>query len=105
MTGGAFGSMMAQLFKLTSVERKTLLVAGAAAGMSATFAAPLASVLLAFELLLFRMEAAQSCACSDGECHRRLLRQYLIGPPVSFRVRLSRHSSASKVCSFAWPRD
>ena len=53
MTGGAFGSMVAQLFHLTSAERKTLLVAGAAAGMAATFAAPLAAVLLAVELLLF----------------------------------------------------
>src|SRR5213078_865787 len=53
MTGGAFGSMIAQLFHLTSAERKTLLVAGAAAGMSATFASPIAAVLLAFELLLF----------------------------------------------------
>src|SRR4029077_9135562 len=53
MTGGAFGSLIAQLFKLTSAERKTLLVAGAAAGMSATFDSPLAAVLLAVELLLF----------------------------------------------------
>ncbi|MCL5745693.1 MAG: chloride channel protein [Acidobacteria bacterium] len=53
MTGGAFGSMIAQLFRLTSAERKTLLVAGAAGGMSATFAAPVAAVLLAVELLLF----------------------------------------------------
>jgi len=53
MTGGAFGSMIAQLFKLTSNERKTLLVAGAAGGMAATFAAPVAAVLLAVELLLF----------------------------------------------------
>jgi H+/Cl- antiporter ClcA len=42
MTGGAVGSLIAQFFHLTSAERKTLLVAGAAAGMSATFAAPLA---------------------------------------------------------------
>ena len=53
MTGGAFGSLIAQFFHLTSAERKTLLVAGAAAGMSATFAAPVAAVLLAVELLLF----------------------------------------------------
>src|SRR5207245_8207690 len=39
MTGGAFGSMIAQLFHLTSAERKTLLVAGASAGMSAIVAA------------------------------------------------------------------
>ena len=53
MTGGALGSLIAQFFHLTSAERKTLLVAGAAAGMSATFAAPVASVMLAVELLLF----------------------------------------------------
>jgi CIC family chloride channel protein len=56
MTGGAFGSMIAQLFHLTAAERKTLLVAGAAAGMSATFAAPVASVFLAVELLLFELK-------------------------------------------------
>src|SRR5689334_20484205 len=53
MTGGAFGSMIAQFFHLTSAERKTLLVAGAAGGMSATFASPVAAILLAVELLLF----------------------------------------------------
>jgi chloride channel protein, CIC family len=53
MTGGALGSLLAQWVKLTDAERTTLLVAGAAAGMSATFAAPFAAVLLAVELLLF----------------------------------------------------
>src|SRR5580698_5859220 len=53
MTGGAFGSLVAQWMHLTDVERTTLLVAGAAAGMSATFSAPLAAILLAVELLLF----------------------------------------------------
>jgi len=53
MTGGAFGSLFAQFFHLSGAERKTLLVAGAAAGMSAIFASPMAAVLLAVELLLF----------------------------------------------------
>jgi H+/Cl- antiporter ClcA len=53
MTGGALGSLIAQCFKLTSAERKTLLVAGAAAGMTAVFGTPVAAVLLAVELLLF----------------------------------------------------
>jgi chloride channel protein, CIC family len=53
MTGGAFGSLVAQWLRLTDAERTTLLVAGAAAGMSATFAAPVAAILLAVELLLF----------------------------------------------------
>ena len=55
MTGGAFGSLVAQWMKLTDAERTTLLVAGASAGMSATFAAPLAATLLAVELLLFEL--------------------------------------------------
>ena len=53
MTGGAFGSLFAQCFHLSSAERKTLLVAGAAGGMSAIFASPVAASLLAIELLLF----------------------------------------------------
>jgi chloride channel protein, CIC family len=53
MTGGALGSISAQFLHLSADERKTLLVCGAAAGMAATFNAPLASVLLAVELLLF----------------------------------------------------
>ncbi|MGH8304420.1 MAG: chloride channel protein, partial [Steroidobacteraceae bacterium] len=53
MTGGAIGSLFAQLFHLSNAERKTLLVAGAAAGMSATFGTPVAAILLAVELLLF----------------------------------------------------
>jgi H+/Cl- antiporter ClcA/CBS domain-containing protein len=53
MTGGAIGSLFAQFFHLTDAERKTLLVAGAAAGMSATFGTPVAAMLLAVELLLF----------------------------------------------------
>ena len=53
MTGGALGSLVAQWIRLTDAERTTLLVAGAAAGMSATFATPVAAILLAVELLLF----------------------------------------------------
>jgi H+/Cl- antiporter ClcA len=53
MTGGALGSLFAQLFHLTSAERKTLLVAGAAAGMTGVFGTPVAAILLAVELLLF----------------------------------------------------
>ncbi len=53
MTGGAIGSLFAQFLHLSAMERKTLLVAGAAGGMSATFNAPVAASLLAVELLLF----------------------------------------------------
>src|SRR6185437_6064527 len=52
-TGGALGSLMGQILRTTAAERKTLLAAGAAAGMAATFGAPVSAVLLAVELLLF----------------------------------------------------
>ncbi|CAE6805178.1 Voltage-gated ClC-type chloride channel ClcB [Paraburkholderia domus] len=68
MTGGAIGSLIAQFFHLSSGERKTLLVAGAVAGMTAVFGTPVAAVLLAVELLLFELRprsllpVAVSCA-------------------------------------------
>jgi chloride channel protein, CIC family len=52
-TGGALGSLIGQVMATTAMERKMLLAAGAAAGMSATFGAPASAVLLAIELLLF----------------------------------------------------
>jgi H+/Cl- antiporter ClcA/CBS domain-containing protein len=56
-TGGALGSLAGQVIRITADERKTLLAAGAAAGMAATFGAPISSVLLAVELLLFEYRA------------------------------------------------
>jgi chloride channel protein, CIC family len=79
MTGGAFGSMIAQLFHLTAQERKTLLVAGAAAGMSATFAAPVASVLLAVELLLFEWKPRSLVPVALASAMAAILRRYIIG--------------------------
>ncbi len=52
-TGGALGSLIGQLLRTSAIERKTLLAAGAAAGMAATFGCPVSAVLLAVELLLF----------------------------------------------------
>ena len=53
MTGGAIGSLFAQLFHLSAAERKTLLVAGATAGMTGIFGTPFAAIMLAVEVLLF----------------------------------------------------
>src|SRR5204863_2785637 len=52
-TGGALGSLVGQVMTTTATERKTLLAAGAAAGMAATFGSPVSAVLIAIELLLF----------------------------------------------------
>src|SRR4051812_3968701 len=56
-TGGALGSLAGQLVRITADERKTLLAAGAAAGMAATFGSPVSAVLIAIELLLFEYRA------------------------------------------------
>ena len=79
MTGGAFGSMIAQFFHLTSAERKTLLVAGAAGGMSATFASPVAAVLLAVELLLFEWKPRSLIPVALASAVAAVVRRYIIG--------------------------
>jgi CIC family chloride channel protein len=79
MTGGAVGSMIAQLFHLTSAERKTLLVAGAAGGMSATFASPVAAVLLAVELLLFEWKPRSLIPVALASAVAAVARRYLLG--------------------------
>src|SRR5437879_10693447 len=79
MTGGAVGSMIAQLFHLTSAERKTLLVAGAAGGMSATFAAPVAAVLLAVELLLFEWKPRSLVPVALASAVAAIARRYILG--------------------------
>ncbi len=86
MTGGAFGSLIAQFFHLTASERKTLLVAGAAAGMSATFAAPVASVVLAVELLLFEWKPRSILPVALASATAAAVRRYLLGIGPVFAV-------------------
>lgn len=86
MTGGAFGSLVAQLFELTSAERKTLLVAGAAAGMSATFDAPLAATLLAVELLLFEWKPRSFVPVVIASAAAACVRPHLLGEGPLFPV-------------------
>jgi CIC family chloride channel protein len=88
MTGGAFGSMIAQFFHLTSAERKTLLVAGAAGGMSATFASPVAAVLLAVELLLFEWKPRSLIPVALASAVAAVVRRYILGFGPLFPVPL-----------------
>jgi CIC family chloride channel protein len=87
MTGGAVGSLLAQFFHLTDSERKTLLVAGAAAGMSATFAAPIASVLLAVELLLFELKPRSLVPVALASATAAAARRYLLGMGPLFATK------------------
>lgn len=86
MTGGAFGSLFAQAFQLSAAERKTLLVAGAAGGMAAIFATPLAAVLLAVELLLFEWKPRSFVPVSAAAATAAALRPRLLGPGPLFPV-------------------
>ncbi len=84
MSGGAFGSLIAQFLHLTSAERKTLLVAGAAGGMSATFESPVAAVLLAVELLLFEWKPRSMIPVALASATAGVIRRYIIGPGPLF---------------------
>jgi H+/Cl- antiporter ClcA len=87
MTGGAVGSIIAQAFHLTAAERKTLLVAGAAGGMAATFSTPAAAILLAVELLLFEWKPRSLIPVALAAMAASLLGTYALGePPVLFPV-------------------
>ena len=56
VTGGALGSVLAQYFHLSAMERRALLVAGSCAGMAAVFGTPLGAVLFCVDLLVFEIK-------------------------------------------------
>ncbi|HLI50977.1 MAG TPA: chloride channel protein, partial [Thermomicrobiaceae bacterium] len=86
MTGGALGSLVAQFLRLTSAERKTLLVAGAAAGMAAVFGTPVAAVILAIEVLLFEFKPRSLIPVAVASVTAGLLRYFIIGYAPLFHV-------------------
>lgn len=79
MTGGAIGSLFAQCFHLSAAERKTLLVAGAASGMTGIFGTPFAAILLAVEVLLFEWKPRSFVPVVVATMVSYGLRPYLIG--------------------------
>ncbi len=89
MTGGAFGSLFGQFFSLSNAERKTLLVAGAAAGMSATFGTPVAAMLLAVELLLFEWKPRSFIPVAVASIVAEVWRPWLLGAGALFPMATS----------------
>ena len=84
MTGGAIGSLFAQCFHLSAAERKTLLVAGAAAGMTGIFGTPVAAILLAIEVLLFEWKPRSFVPVVVGTLVAFAWRPMLLGPGPLF---------------------
>jgi len=78
MTGGALGSLVGQFFHITAAERKTLLVAGAVAGMTAVFGTPIAAVMLAVELLLFELRPRSLLPVAIACCVAAAVRPFLM---------------------------
>jgi len=97
MTGGAFGSLFAQAFHMSPAERKTLLVAGASAGMSAIFATPVAALLLAVELLLFEWKPRSFVPVAAACVVAYLLRIPLLGAAPIFPVAAHAALNASEL--------
>lgn len=85
-TGGALGSTLGQVLKITQNERKILLAAGATAGMSAIFSTPVAAIFLAIELLLFEFSPRSiipvALACITGAAGHH----FLFGHDVVFPI-------------------
>lgn len=91
MTGGAVGSLIGQVFSLTSIERRTLLVAGACAGMAATFSTPIAATLVGVEMLLFEMRPRSTIPVAVACFVASALRPFLIGPGPLFPINIQFH--------------
>jgi H+/Cl- antiporter ClcA len=89
-TGGAFGSTLGQLIKITPNERKILLAAGATAGMSAIFGSPIAAIFLAIELLLFEFSPRSfipvALACITGAAGHHLMFEEGAVFPLDFSI-------------------
>ncbi len=100
-TGGALGSVVGQWLKLSPVERKILLAAGAAAGLSATFNAPIAAVLLSLELLLFEFHPRSLIPVSLASAAAAALRARIIGAGPMFSIPPVASASGSLFLSYA----
>lgn len=85
-TGGALGSLLGQTLRITAEERKTLLAAGAAAGMAAIFGTPVAAVLLAVELLLFEYRRRSLLPVAFAASTACALRIWMFGSGAAFAV-------------------
>jgi len=85
-TGGALGSLVGQVVRITAMERRTLLSAGAAAGMAATFGSPVSAVLLAVELLLFEYRRASLVPVALAACMATGMRVAFVGSSPVFAM-------------------
>ena len=101
VTGGAIGSLMGQVLHVSPAERKILLACGAAAGMAATFGAPIASVMLAIELLLFEFSSRALIPLIVSSSIAAGVHSLLQQPGPLFSVPVHDYSGLAKLPAFA----
>ncbi|HLK92960.1 MAG TPA: chloride channel protein [Polyangia bacterium] len=100
-TGGALGSFVGQILRTTAAERKTLLAAGAAAGMAATFGSPVSAVLLAVELLLFELRARSLIPVALAAAAATAVRIALVGTAPAFEASDFLPANATSLACYA----
>ncbi|HLK11985.1 MAG TPA: chloride channel protein [Candidatus Binatia bacterium] len=100
-TGGALGSLVGQLLTVTSEERKTLLAAGAAAGMAATFGSPVSAVLLAVELLLFELRPRSVIPVALASATAAAARAAMVGHAAIFAVPALAPAGGTALAAYA----
>jgi H+/Cl- antiporter ClcA/predicted transcriptional regulator len=100
-TGGALGSLIGQLIHTTGSERKTLLAAGAAAGMAATFGSPVSAVLLAIELLLFEFRARSLVPVALASAAATAVRYLTVGTAPVFAMPLLSRPTSEALTTYA----
>jgi H+/Cl- antiporter ClcA len=99
-TGGAMGSLLGQVIHSTPAERKTLLAAGAAAGMAATFGSPVSAVLLAIELLLFEYRPRSIIPVALASVTATAVRIAYVGPTASFAMPHLDHPGGGALATY-----
>lgn len=100
-TGGALGSFIGQVLHVTASERKTLLAAGAAAGMAAVFGSPLSAVVLAVELLLFELRARSLVPVALATVTATAVRYALVGSAPVFPMPQAIPPGAAAIAGYA----
>jgi CIC family chloride channel protein len=84
--GSALGSALAQVIRLSTWQKITLLSAGAGAGIAATFNTPLGGVLFALEILLPEVSNRTFLPVVVATAAATTIGRVLIGPDPAFAV-------------------
>jgi CIC family chloride channel protein len=84
--GGSLASLLSRALKTSVRERLTLIAAGAAGGISATFNTPIGGILFVVELMLFEISAETLVPVTLAAVTATFLSRLVFGPNPSFVI-------------------